>query len=76
MSGEYKQISVNVPVLKNYSVSRLKFRDQSYYKYHSNPKFLTKIEKKYGQIALDNVKKMNKIKLKRRLVEVMEQENK
>ena len=32
MSGEYKQISVNVPVLKNYSVSRLKFRDQSIYK--------------------------------------------
>ena len=54
----------------------LKFRDQSYYKYHSHPKFLTKIEKKYGKTALDNVKKMNKIKLKRRLVEVMEQENK
>ena len=32
MSGEYKQISVNVPVIKNYSVSRLKFRDQSIYK--------------------------------------------
>ena len=30
--SEYKQISVNVPVLKNYSISRLKFRDQSIYK--------------------------------------------
>ena len=26
------QISINVPVIKNYSVSRLKFRDQSIYK--------------------------------------------
>jgi len=51
----------------------LKFRDQSYHKYHSNPKFLNKIEKKYGKVALNNVIKMNKIKLKRRLVEVMEQ---
>ena len=47
----------------------LKFRDESYRVYHDNKNFLTKIEKKYGKVAVENIKKMNIIQLKRKLVE-------
>ncbi len=47
----------------------LKFRDESYNKYHSNPTFLKKVAAKYGQKAADDTLLMAQIKLKRKLVE-------
>lgn len=47
----------------------LKFRDDAYNAYHSNPKFLAKVAAKYGQKAADDTLKMAQIKLKRKLVE-------
>lgn len=46
----------------------LKFRDEAYSEYHSNPVFLKKIAAKYGEKAAQNIEKMTKIKLKRRLL--------
>ena len=46
----------------------LKLRDQKFIEYHSNPRFLEKIKKKYGNIAVNNILEMNKIRLKRKLV--------
>jgi len=43
----------------------LKFRDESYYEYHTNENFLNKIRNKFGQLAVDNIKDMVKIKLER-----------
>jgi len=47
----------------------LKFRDESYYNYHMDPKFQEKVRQKFGKIALDNIVEMVKIKLKRKILE-------
>lgn len=47
----------------------LKFRDEAWMKYHTNPKFLEMIGKKFGQNAVQEIEKSTKIKLKRRLLE-------
>ncbi len=43
----------------------LKFRDDAFNKYHLNKKYLSKIEKKYGVTAVNNIKQMTAIKLER-----------
>lgn len=47
----------------------LEYRDQSFIKYHSNKNFLRKIEDKFGSNAVDTIKEINKIKLKRKILE-------
>ena len=47
----------------------LKFRDEAFIKYHKNPKFLDKVKKIFGQKAVDNIKKINEVKLKRKILE-------
>ena len=46
----------------------LEFRDKAFDEYHSYPPFLERIKNKFGQIAVDNIKEMLKIKLKRKIV--------
>jgi len=46
----------------------LKFRDEAYTIYHTNPKFLDRIERLFGKEAADNIKEMAKIKLKRKIL--------
>jgi radical SAM superfamily enzyme YgiQ (UPF0313 family) len=45
----------------------LEFRDNAFEEYHSYPPFLEKIKNKFGQIAVDNINEMLKVKLKRRI---------
>ena len=47
----------------------LEYRDQSFIKYHSNQNFLRKIENKFGTKAVNTIKEINKIKLKRKILE-------
>jgi radical SAM superfamily enzyme YgiQ (UPF0313 family) len=47
----------------------LKFRDDAFLEYHSNKNVLDRIYKKFGQIAIDNINDMLKVKLKRKIVE-------
>lgn len=47
----------------------LKFRDDAFEKYHTYEPFLKRIESKFGLVAVDNIKEMTKIKLKRKIVE-------
>lgn len=47
----------------------LAFRDKAYDIYHTDPKFLSRIEKLFGKEAADNIKEMTKIKLKRKIIE-------
>ena len=47
----------------------LEFRDKAFTKYHTNENFLDRVEKKFGEIAVNNILEMTKIKLKRRLIE-------
>ena len=45
----------------------LKLRDEKFIEYHSNKKFLDKIQKKFGANAVLNIKEMLKIKIKRKI---------
>ena len=47
----------------------LAFRDYAFHVYFENPRFLKMIKRKFGQLAVENIKQMTKIKLKRRLLE-------
>jgi len=62
-----------LPTEKLSAAEVLKLRDEFYIKYHTNIKFLEKIEKKFGLEARNNIKKMTEIRLKRKIIE--EQEN-
>lgn len=46
----------------------LKFRDQAWYKYHTNLDYLAMIEKKFGTSSRKNIEDMTQIKLKRKLL--------
>jgi len=48
----------------------LEFRDNAFHKYHASPRFLKKVKDKYGNSAVNNIKEMTKIKLKRNIVSV------
>ena len=53
--------------LKPYQV--LEFRDKAFDIYHSDPKFLQKVEDKLGTVAKENIQELTKIKLKRNIVD-------
>jgi len=46
----------------------LTFRDKAFNEYHSYPPFLEKVKTKFGQIAVDNINEMLKVKLKRKIL--------
>jgi radical SAM superfamily enzyme YgiQ (UPF0313 family) len=47
----------------------IKFRDDAFTTYHTYPPFLEKVRNKYGDISMNNIKDLTKIKLKRKLLE-------
>ena len=47
----------------------LKFRDEAFLKYHKNEKFLKKVLKKFIYFALENIRKMTSVKLRRKILE-------
>ena len=46
----------------------LRFRDKAYLVYHNDKKFLEKVKNTYGDIAVDNIIKNTKVKLKRKIL--------
>lgn len=46
----------------------LKFRDETWKAYYTNPTYLSFIEKKFGKVARSNIEDQTKIQLKRRLL--------
>jgi len=51
------------------AIEVLKFRDDAWMKYHTNPNFLDLLKTKFGQTAVDQTLKSTKIKLKRKILE-------
>ena len=47
----------------------LEFRDKAFHTYYSDPHYLSLVEKKFGENVLARIKEMNKIKLRRKIVE-------
>ena len=60
--------TIPVPNKNLTSEQILRFRDEAYIKYHTNPKFLEKVKNKYGQVAVDNILNNTKLKLKRKIL--------
>jgi radical SAM superfamily enzyme YgiQ (UPF0313 family) len=58
-----------LPTAKLSPAEILKFRDDAYETYHSNPVFLERIKQKFGEIAVNNILQMLKVKLKRKILE-------
>jgi anaerobic magnesium-protoporphyrin IX monomethyl ester cyclase len=58
-----------LPTEKLSAAEVLKFRDNAYEIYHSNPQFLEKIRSKFGDVAANNILNMLKVKLKRKILE-------
>jgi len=44
------------------------FRDMAWDKYHTNPKYVNQLEKKFGIAAREELEKTTKVKLKRKLL--------
>ena len=63
----YDTICLPTEKLKPWEI--LKLRDDAFVNYHSHPKFLDRIKKRFGYKAFENVKQMSKIKLTRKIVE-------
>jgi radical SAM superfamily enzyme YgiQ (UPF0313 family) len=59
-----------IPVPNEHLTSEeiLRFRDEAYIKYHTNPKFLEKVKNKHGNQAVENILNNTKIKLKRKIL--------
>jgi radical SAM superfamily enzyme YgiQ (UPF0313 family) len=59
------------PLPTNYCSSQevLKFRDDAWKKYFTNPSFLNKIKNKFGTQNMENIKELSKIELKRKILE-------
>ena len=51
------------------SAEILKFRDEAWREYHSNPKFLKRIQESFGDQQAQNIKDMLEVRLKRRILE-------
>ena len=47
----------------------LAFRDSAFTQYHTNPSFLARIQRKYGEEAVNNIREMTEVSLKRKLIE-------
>ena len=58
----------NLPSKHLSAAEILAFRDKSWDKYHTNPKYLKLLEDKFGLNAVNNLKETTKIKLKRKLL--------
>ena len=58
----------NLPSQNLTAAEILDFRDKAWDKYHTNPKYLNLLEKKFGMNAVNNLKETTKIKLKRKLL--------
>jgi radical SAM superfamily enzyme YgiQ (UPF0313 family) len=63
----YDTVCLPTDKLKAWEI--LKLRDDAFQLYHSNDKFLDRIKFRFGDKAVNNIKEMNKIKLKRKIIE-------
>jgi radical SAM superfamily enzyme YgiQ (UPF0313 family) len=58
-----------LPTKKLKAAEILKVRDENFHQYFANKNFQSKIKKKFGQAAVDNINEMLKVKLKRKIIE-------
>ncbi len=67
----YAWLSYDCLPLRNENLTSaeiLKLRDDAFIEYHSYPPFLQRIKNKFGDVAVNNIVEMNKIRLKRKIL--------
>ena len=67
----YSQHSYDTLNMRNENLTAaqiLEFRDAAWNKYHTNPKYLTQLETKFGQAARKELEKTTTITLKRKIL--------
>jgi radical SAM superfamily enzyme YgiQ (UPF0313 family) len=47
----------------------LRFRDNAFHTYFANPRYLEMLQKKFGEKAVEHIRKMTAIRLRRKLLE-------
>ena len=67
LSDKFSAFASIIDTLK--AEETLEYRDKSFINYHTDKTFLDKIERKFGQRALGNIKDMTKINLKRKILD-------
>lgn len=67
--SQHSYYSQNLPSKYLSAAQILKFRDEAFQIYHTNSSFLNLIDKKFGEKAVNNIKEMSKIKLKRKILD-------
>lgn len=70
--AEYGFLSYeHVPARTKYLTAAevLQIRDEFWHRYHERPEYQSLVERKFGQVALDNLRQLCDIKLKRRILE-------
>ena len=61
--------TLSLPTNTLTSAEVLAFRDKAFDEYHSYAPFQEKVKAKFGQVAVDNINEMLKVKLKRKILE-------
>ena len=67
----YSQHSYDILNMRNENLTAaqiLEFRDSAWDKYHTNPKYLTQLETKFGQAARKELEQTTTVKLKRNIL--------
>ena len=67
----YDTVCLSTQKLESWEI--LRYRDDAFIQYHTNPKFLKKIKSRFGEKAVQNILEMSKIKLTRKLIDKNEE---
>jgi radical SAM superfamily enzyme YgiQ (UPF0313 family) len=67
--SQHSYETLNLPSHSLTSAEILRFRDDAWMKYHTNPSYLKLLENKFGLPAVKNLQNTTKIKLKRKILE-------
>ena len=67
LSDKFSAFASIIDTLKAEEI--LEYRDKSFINYYTRKTFLDKIERKFGQKALNNIQEMTKVNLKRKILD-------
>ena len=62
----YDTVCLSTQKLQSWEI--LRYRDDAYIQYHTNPKYVNQLEKKFGIAAREELESTTKVKLKRKLL--------
>jgi len=65
----YSYDTLPLPTKELTPVQILAFRDKAFMEYHTDPRFLNKLHRSFGRVAVDNIQDLTRLKLRRRLLE-------